>query len=126
MGLYLLGKLKFNHDSDVPYISVPRLTLAIITFAFVVYMIPGMWGAPLKALSGYLPPQTISSISISMRSSVNEVKSVAGSGGGNAATLTLRKPEIRGYSFDLPHGWRDISITSRHWPVQSSKQAYVH
>jgi thiol:disulfide interchange protein len=58
MGFYLLGKLKFAHDSDVKYISVPRLALAIITFSFVTYMIPGMFGAPLKALSGYIPPQT--------------------------------------------------------------------
>lgn len=58
MGLYLLGKLKFAHDSDLKYISVPRLTLAIITFTFVLYLFPGMFGAPLKALSGYLPPQT--------------------------------------------------------------------
>jgi thiol:disulfide interchange protein len=58
MGFYLLGKLKFNHDSDIPFISVPRLTLAIITFSFVVYMIPGMFGAPLKFLSGYLPPMS--------------------------------------------------------------------
>lgn len=56
MGLYLLGKLKFAHDDDVPYLSVPRLVFSIITFAFVVYLIPGMWGAPLKALSGYMPP----------------------------------------------------------------------
>lgn len=56
LGLYLLGKLRFKHDSDMPYLSVSRLVLAIITFAFVVYMIPGMWGAPLKALSGYMPP----------------------------------------------------------------------
>lgn len=56
MGFYLLGKLKFAHDSDLPFIRVPRLMLAIITFAFVIYLIPGMWGAPLKALSGYLPP----------------------------------------------------------------------
>ncbi|KAF0130301.1 MAG: Protein-disulfide reductase [Bacteroidetes bacterium] len=56
MGLYLLGKLKFAHDDDVPYLSVPRLTLSIITFSFVVYLIPGMFGAPLKALSGYMPP----------------------------------------------------------------------
>ena len=56
MGLYLLGKLRFAHDSKLEYISVTRLTLAIGVFAFVVYMIPGMWGAPLKALSGYLPP----------------------------------------------------------------------
>lgn len=58
MGFYLLGKLKFAHDSDVKYISVPRLMLAIVTFTFVVYLIPGMIGAPLKAISGYLPPQT--------------------------------------------------------------------
>lgn len=57
MGLYFLGKLKFAHDSDLPHIGVPRLMLAIITFTFVVYMIPGMFGAPLKALAGYLPPQ---------------------------------------------------------------------
>ncbi|WP_192821794.1 cytochrome c biogenesis protein CcdA [Rufibacter sp. LB8] len=57
MGLYLLGKLKLSHDSDLPYLGVPRLMLAIATFSFVVYMIPGMFGAPLKALSGYLPPQ---------------------------------------------------------------------
>ena len=56
LGLYLLGKLKFKHDSDMPYLSVTRLVMSVIVFSFVVYMIPGMWGAPLKALSGYLPP----------------------------------------------------------------------
>lgn len=58
MGLYLLGKIKFSHDSDMPYLGVGRLALAIVVFSFVVYLIPGMWGAPLKALSGYLPPMT--------------------------------------------------------------------
>ena len=57
LGLYLLGKIKFAHDSDVQHLSVFRLILCIVVFTFVVYMIPGMWGAPLKALSGYLPPQ---------------------------------------------------------------------
>lgn len=56
LGLYLLGKIKFAHDSDVEHLSVKRLFFAIVVFSFVVYMIPGMWGAPLKALSGYLPP----------------------------------------------------------------------
>ncbi len=56
LGLYLLGKLKFAHDSDMPHLNVGRLGLAIAAFSFVVYMIPGMWGAPLKGLSGYLPP----------------------------------------------------------------------
>lgn len=56
MGIYLLGKIRFAHDSDVPYVTVKRLFMSIATFAFVVYLIPGMFGAPLKALSGYLPP----------------------------------------------------------------------
>jgi thiol:disulfide interchange protein DsbD len=57
LGFYLLGKLKFAHDSDVKHVSVPRLLLAIVSFSFVVYLAPGMFGAPLKAISGYLPPQ---------------------------------------------------------------------
>ena len=58
LGFYLLGKLKFKGDSDLKNIGVTRLFLAIITLSFVVYMIPGLWGAPLKVLSGYIPPQT--------------------------------------------------------------------
>lgn len=58
MGIYLLGKLKFSHDSDLPFLGVPRLFLSIITFSFVVYLIPGMWGASLPGLAGYLPPTT--------------------------------------------------------------------
>ncbi len=57
MGLYLIGKIKFAHDDDVKHLGIPRLVLTIITFAFVIYMIPGMFGAPLKGLSGYLPPK---------------------------------------------------------------------
>ena len=56
LGLYLMGKIRFKHDTPLEYIGVGRLTLIILDLAFVVYMIPGMWGAPLKALSGYLPP----------------------------------------------------------------------
>jgi len=56
MGFYLLGKLRFSHDSKLEYISVPRLVLAIISIAFAVYMVPGLWGAPLKVLSGLAPP----------------------------------------------------------------------
>jgi thiol:disulfide interchange protein DsbD len=56
LGLYLLGKIRFAHDEPIEKISVTRLTLAIAVLSFVVYLIPGMWGAPLKALSGYLPP----------------------------------------------------------------------
>ena len=56
LGLYLIGKIRFKHDSPLEYLGVPRLALAIAVFAFVVYLLPGMWGAPLKAISGYLPP----------------------------------------------------------------------
>jgi len=55
-GLYLLGKLKFSHDSPVPFISIPRLFFSMVILSFTVYMIPGLWGAPLKALSAWLPP----------------------------------------------------------------------
>jgi thiol:disulfide interchange protein DsbD len=54
--MYLLGKIKFSHDTDLPYISVPRFGLALLSFCFGVYMIPGLFGAPLKGLSGLLPP----------------------------------------------------------------------
>jgi thiol:disulfide interchange protein DsbD len=57
LGFYLMGKIKFPHDDDTPVMkSWFRLFLAITTFSFVIYMIPGMWGAPLKSLSGWLPP----------------------------------------------------------------------
>ena len=56
LGMYFLGKLKFSHDSDMLYVSVPRFGLALVSFTFAVYMIPGMFGAPLKGLSGLLPP----------------------------------------------------------------------
>lgn len=56
LGLYLLGKLKFAHDSDLKYISVPRLFMAIISLAFAIYLVPGLWGAPLKTVSAFAPP----------------------------------------------------------------------
>ena len=76
MGAYLLGKLKFSHDSDMPYIKVPRLFMAICTLSFVVYLIPGMWGAPLKALSGYLPPMASHDFDL-----VSEIRGDHGGGG---------------------------------------------
>lgn len=56
LGLYLIGKIRFKHDDPMEYVSVKRLFLAIVSFTFAVYLIPGLWGAPLSALSGYLPP----------------------------------------------------------------------
>ncbi len=56
LGLYLLGKIKFPHDDDETKVSVPRFFLALISLAFAVYMVPGLWGAPLKAVSAFAPP----------------------------------------------------------------------
>jgi len=102
MGLYLLGKIKFAHDSDVPYVSVPRLTLAIITFTFVVYMIPGMFGAPLKALSGYLPPQATHDFDLNKVVRDN-VKLYSGSGTANAPKELCETPKYHEF-LHLPHG----------------------
>ncbi|HEX8549503.1 MAG TPA: cytochrome c biogenesis protein CcdA, partial [Cytophagaceae bacterium] len=58
LGVYLLGKMRLPHDSETHITTVPRLMLAIIAFTFALYLLPGMFGAPLKALSGYLPPMS--------------------------------------------------------------------
>jgi thiol:disulfide interchange protein len=65
LGLYLMGKIKFSHDSDLPYIGTFRLFLIIAVFTFVVYLIPGLFGAPLKGLSALLPSQETSKFNIS-------------------------------------------------------------
>ncbi|MDB4999668.1 MAG: hypothetical protein JWR76_745 [Mucilaginibacter sp.] len=87
-GLYLIGKIKFSHDSDVPYLSVPRTFISIIVFAFVFYMIPGLWGAPLNAISALLPPLSTQDFDISAG---------AGSGAspalGNTTTIKTKKYE---------------------------------
>ena len=58
MGFYIIGKLKFSHDDDIKFISIPRILISIVVFSFTIYMIPGLWGAPLKGISGLVPPQT--------------------------------------------------------------------
>lgn len=104
LGLYLLGKLKFAHDSDTKYVSVKRLFLAIITFAFVVYLIPGMFGAPLKALNGYLPPLSTMDFNLSASSTGG----VSVSGGGAVSSLDRSKIEGGAPKYSdflhLPHG----------------------
>jgi thiol:disulfide interchange protein len=65
LGLYLIGKIKFAHDSELKYLSVPRLLLAIGVFAFVFYLIPGLWGAPLRAISSFLPSPTTQDFDLS-------------------------------------------------------------
>jgi len=107
MGIYLLGKLKFAHDSDVKHISTGRLMLAIVTFTFVVYLIPGMFGAPLKAISGYLPPQTTHDFDLH-KIIRDEIKLVGSSGAySNIQSLPgkslCEKPKYNEF-LELPHG----------------------
>jgi thiol:disulfide interchange protein len=90
IGFYVLGKLRMDKDSPVKGITIPRLLISSATFAFVVYMIPGMFGAPLRALSGWLPPEQTQDFYLT-----NAV-----GGGTSAPALTAsgrRKPH-------LPHG----------------------
>ena len=76
MGFYLLGKMKFSHDSDLPYISVPRLFFAIITFCFALYLFPGLWGAPLKGIGGWLPPSSTQDFNLhDLQYKIDELKS---------------------------------------------------
>ena len=98
MGFYLLGKLKFSHDSDSKFVSVPRLMLAIASFSFVVYMIPGMFGAPLKAIAGYLPPQTTQDFDISAI-----VRDQSGGMGHEAENEMCETPKYAEH-LELPHG----------------------
>lgn len=92
MGFYLLGKLKFAHDSPVSFISVPRLLMAIIVLSFTVYMIPGLWGAPLKSISAFLPPQDTQDFDLYTPTLLP--------GGGNTAAVTS--------SASGPHKYADI------------------
>ena len=102
LGFYLLGKIKFAHDSDLPYVGVGRLTLAIIVFSFVVYMIPGMWGAPLKALSGYLPPLTTQDFVLGQHTAAVPAGTSAS---GSHALLTVEGKQPKYSDFlHLPHG----------------------
>ena len=102
LGFYLLGKIRFAHDSDLPYVGVGRLTLAIIVFSFVVYMIPGMWGAPLKALSGYLPPLTTQDFVLGQHTAAVPAGTSAS---GSHALLTVEGKQPKYSDFlHLPHG----------------------
>ncbi len=102
LGFYLLGKIRFAYDTPIDHIGVGRLTLSIIVFTFVVYMIPGMWGAPLKALSGYMPPQSSQDFNLYQERH-------AGAGDGEdltSITNNTQPPFTAKYSdfLHLPHG----------------------
>lgn len=97
LGVYLLGRLKLFHDDElpkndfgVPYVSVPRLFLAIISFAFALYMVPGLWGAPLKKLSAFLPPMGTQDFVLASGGMV--ASPPGGGGGGGSSNSDLPMP----------------------------------
>lgn len=114
LGFYLLGKLRFAHDSPRGHITVKRLSLSIVTFSFVVYMLPGMWGAPLKALSGYLPPMNSQDFRISSSNSLlsntsanSPYKDIVSDSSSNSSSNSLSAQGIVPLYSDflhLPHG----------------------
>jgi thiol:disulfide interchange protein DsbD len=100
MGFYLLGKIKFPHDSDYPVVkSFPRLMLIIATFTFVIYLIPGLWGAPLKGISGWLPPMETQDFDVTAI-----VRDNSGSGGAENKGNIAETPNYLNTALKLPHG----------------------
>ncbi|MCK9301707.1 MAG: cytochrome c biogenesis protein CcdA [Bacteroidales bacterium] len=95
LGFYLLGKLKLPHDSDLPHVSVGRLFMALISFAFAIYMIPGLWGAPLKAISAFAPPMYTQDF--------NMIEVVRNNSGGKAESICAEKPKYSDF-LHIPDG----------------------
>ena len=112
LGFYLLGKFRLSHDSPLDHLSVGRLLMAVAAFAFTVYLVPGLFGAPLPLLAGYLPPQSKHDFSLA-----------SGSGGGSAAAVATSSTEapreaVRfGDFLELPHnldGYFDLEQAKRY------------
>ena len=101
LGFYLLGKIKFPHDDDYPVQkSWFRFLLSVGVFSFVVYMIPGLFGAPLKAISGWLPPMTTQDFDVS-----NIVRTeMAANGGGQGSTYQLDEEPMYADKLHIPFG----------------------
>jgi thiol:disulfide interchange protein DsbD len=103
LGFYLLGKIRLPHDSPLEAVSVPRLLLALVTFSFVVYLIPGLFGAPLKALAGYLPPMHTHDFNVP-RLLAEQISSRPGAVALTAEQDTLCEPPKYADRLHLPHG----------------------
>jgi len=102
MGLYLMGRIKFRHDSDLPYLGTFRLFLIIAVFSFVVYLIPGLFGAPLKGLSALLPSPETSEFSLSELATEN--MTVNPSARSSAFSSELCSTPLYDDIFEMPHG----------------------
>ena len=119
LGVYLLGKLKFAHDSDLSFVSVPRLFFAMASFSFAIYMVPGLWGAPLKALSGFIPPATTQEFNLNdLQYKIGNATGVSPSAGPQAVapkkyTNKLQVPFGLTAYFDLEEGMAAAKILKK-------------
>lgn len=103
LGLYLLGKLKFAHDSEVKHVGIFRLFITIVVFSFVLYLIPGIFGAPLTTISGWLPPKTKQVFDLSANTSTGETKNSSICGKAKYSDFLSIPYGIEGY-FDYEEG----------------------
>jgi len=94
--LYLLGKIRLPHDSEIKSIAVPRLIIALLTLSFIVYLIPGLFGAPLKALAGFLPPMTTQDFNL-------RSNGMMAGNSGSAIPYTLCEAPLNPASLSFPH-----------------------
>lgn len=97
LSLYLIGTIRFSHDSPLQYLTIPRLFFAIAAFSFTIYLIPGLWGAPLKAVNAFLPPMATQDFDLSR---------YQGGGGGDVHAQSSSSGEKKKYGelFHCPHG----------------------
>ncbi|WP_231590687.1 protein-disulfide reductase DsbD family protein [Hymenobacter terrenus] len=114
LGFYLLGKFRLSHDSPLDHLSVGRLLMAVAAFAFTVYLVPGLFGAPLPLLAGYLPPQSKHDFSLAAAGNGNSV----GLGGGTSVATASQQCEAPRFGdfLELPHnlnGYFDLEQAKR-------------
>jgi thiol:disulfide interchange protein DsbD len=102
LGFYLMGKIKFKHDSDLKFIGVFRLFLIIIVFSFVMYMVPGLFGAPLNGLSSFLPSAETSEFNLPKM--ILENRSVSGTVAQSSQTSTICSEPKYSDIFHMPLG----------------------
>jgi thiol:disulfide interchange protein len=109
LGFYLLGKFRLSHDSAIDHLSVGRLLMAVLAFAFTVYLVPGLFGAPLPLLAGYLPPQSKHDFSLASAET-------AGAAGAPVVASAAREVPRFGDFLELPHnlnGYFDLEQAKR-------------
>jgi len=92
LGFYILGKLRFAYDEELKFITIPRLLIATMTFSFALYMVPGLWGAPLKSIAAFLPPQQTQDFDLYLKA------------GNTSAAKTISVPKKYSQLFHAPLG----------------------